>query len=574
MSSPNEQNSALLGSQSDGSASPEEIGAPAPNGASLSSTSASDGQVHDDLLDPAEAQEIEALGAASSSEIVTVRTDEIELEDRDLIGTMEMPAFRMPTDSYLGNGDTDEHEAIKPSDTDDDSGRAVPLTGILRRSRRTLKNRNGTDQASSGESDMMLMPNELIPDIVVYQPPALSLSWSEGLPVSLLEARRARAEAKARAEAEARARAEAEARARAEAKARAEAEARARAEAKARAAQKPTSRPAAQQPGDASLVSQTRNADGELAFNPVASKPPPVPRPTPPSQATAPAAPAAPAKEDDDELYGLVQELLDESTPKSKVIEAPKPELPWYESIFNEEYFRTLPMGFHKQTVREAHFIIDQLGVGPGGRIIDLCCGFGRHTIELSKRGYDMSGLDLSLPLLQKALNEAQRRKLSIRFIHGDMRELNFNREFDALFNIHTSFGYFDDQTNFNILVGSFKALKPGGRMLLEVINRDSIMRQLPRRIWWEGTECIFVEEISFNDSTSTMRNKRSYLYDDGRPPWEQDIRIRLFSLHELLAMFRMAGFRILNVSGSIATPGYFLGADSPQIIILAERPA
>ncbi len=293
----------------------------------------------------------------------------------------------------------------------------------------------------------------------------------------------------------------------------------------------------------------------------------------------------APAKQGgggggDDEMSGIVQELLDEDVaeppvqaPKEPTHPTPPPERSWYNQIFTEDYFRTLPMGFHKQTIRETQFILNSLSVGHGGRILDLCCGFGRHTIEMAKRGYDMVGLDLSLPLLQKGLNEAQRRKLSIKFIHGDIRELNFNGVFDAAFCVHTSFGYFDDKTNLSVLQGVFNGLKAGGRFMVEVLNRDYIIQQLPRRKWWEGSDCLFLEEVSFNYETSVLHNKRTFIFDDNRPPWEQHIYIRLFSLHEIQGMMRMAGYNLLQVSGSIASRGAFFGTESPHIILLGEKP-
>jgi SAM-dependent methyltransferase len=274
----------------------------------------------------------------------------------------------------------------------------------------------------------------------------------------------------------------------------------------------------------------------------------------------------------------IVQELLEEASESSYTPEETgqvvPPQLSWYENIFTEEYFRTLPQAFHKQTRRESQFIADCLEIGPNGRILDLACGFGRHTIEMAKRGYDMVGLDLSLSLLQKGLNEAQRRKLSVKFIHGDIRQLNFAGVFDACFSFHTSFGYFDDKTNFEVLCGIHRALKPGGRFLLEMLNRDFVIQLMPRRKWWEGNECIFLEEIQFNFATSVLHTKRSFIYEDGRPPWEQNIYIRLFSLHELQNLFQHAGFHILEVSGDISSRRAFFGPESRHLILLAEKRA
>jgi SAM-dependent methyltransferase len=246
----------------------------------------------------------------------------------------------------------------------------------------------------------------------------------------------------------------------------------------------------------------------------------------------------------------------------------------WYEKVFNEDYLRLLPHDIAEQTTREVQFLSYHMGVPLKGRVLDLCCGFGRHTIELARRGYDMVGLDLSLPLLQRALADAQRRNLIIKFIHGDMRQLNFDAIFDGVICMHTSFGYFSDQNNLKVLQGIWRALKPGGRFLVEVINRDFISEGLPMRVWWAGTECLVLEEIDLEPLSGVLQVKRSIVFDDHtRAPWEQHMQIRLYSSHELAYMLRRAGFRVLSLSGDFSYPSAFFGNASKRVILLAERP-
>lgn len=279
----------------------------------------------------------------------------------------------------------------------------------------------------------------------------------------------------------------------------------------------------------------------------------------------------------DDDMSGIVQELLEEKKkPEAKARKAaPKPNdkrINWFIDVFSEEYFRTLPKDLSRQTEREVRFIHKMLGMQKGARILDLGCGFGRHTIELAQRDYAIAGLDASLPMLQRALAETQRRGLKIKFVHGDMRELTFNGMFDAVFSWQTSFGYFDDRTNVQVAQGIARALKPGGRFLIDVVNRDHVVPSMPTRTWWEGHECVFLEEVEFDNNFSVLHTKRSFIYEDGSPPREFSSFIRLYSLHELRQLLHFAGFRVLEVSGSIHYPGQFLGPSSPRVIILAER--
>ena len=305
-------------------------------------------------------------------------------------------------------------------------------------------------------------------------------------------------------------------------------------------------------------------------------------QPQAPKPAPKPAAKPAPKAADGNsgEMDGLVAELLEENKPKkqerrpAETVQQKKlgPRDTWFQTVFNEEYFRTIPPGMETQTRREVDFIIKSLSLEKGARILDLACGFGRHSIEITQRGYELAGLDLSMVMLKRALAAAQRQSLSIKFIHGDMRKLNFEQIFDGCYLWQSSFGYFDDKTNFVVLKGIWRALKPGGRFLLEVLNRDHIVQQMPARSWWEGKDCVFLEEVDFEPGSSVLHTKRSFIYEDGTPPLEQNSFIRLYSLHELTNLLHGAGFRVLEISGEIHHRGRFLGPQNSRLIVLAER--
>jgi SAM-dependent methyltransferase len=249
----------------------------------------------------------------------------------------------------------------------------------------------------------------------------------------------------------------------------------------------------------------------------------------------------------------------------------PKRSKPWFEEIFDEDYLRTLPFMTPEQTMREVSFIEASLEATPGAEILDVGCGYGRHAIELVQKGLNVTGLDLSLPLLIRAADEAQRRALSVNFVHADMREMPFDQKFDGAYSMLTSFGYFDEDANLKVAEGVARALKPGGRFLLDIVNRDYVVADLPTRIWWEGVGCVVLEEVDFNFHTSRIVTRRSVVFEDGRQ-LEQEISVRAYSLHELGRLLRQAGFRVLDISGSTATRGRFLGVNSRNLLVLAEK--
>jgi len=244
---------------------------------------------------------------------------------------------------------------------------------------------------------------------------------------------------------------------------------------------------------------------------------------------------------------------------------------PWWEDLFNDDFIRTMAKITDGDIAREANFIEESLGCEAGATILDLACGTGRHAVELARRGYQVVGFDLSLAMLARASDEAQDRKQKINFVQGDMREMTFEETFDGVFSWNTSFGYFEDEKNAAVIAKVHRALKKGGQFLLDVVNRDCVIRQAPSLAWFEGDGCICMDEMQIDFITSRMRVKRTLMMDDGRTK-EIEYSIRIYSLHELGKMLHDNGFRVAEVSGGTGTPGVFFGCEAPRTLILAEK--
>lgn len=245
----------------------------------------------------------------------------------------------------------------------------------------------------------------------------------------------------------------------------------------------------------------------------------------------------------------------------------------WWERFFNDDYLRSVRMLSDEQVSRQCDFIESRLALQPGASILDVGCGLGAHAVELASRGYAVVGLDISLPMLSRASDEAQERDQRLNFLHADMRELSFESAFDAVLCWGTSFGYFDDEANRQVIERLYRTLKPRGRLMLGVVNRDFVVKSQPNVVWFEGDGCLCMEETSFDFIASRLNVRRTLLMEDGRQR-ESSYSLRLYTLHELGHLLHHQGFRVGEVSGSEATPGVFFGADSPQMLILAERRA
>lgn len=250
-----------------------------------------------------------------------------------------------------------------------------------------------------------------------------------------------------------------------------------------------------------------------------------------------------------------------------------KPRKPrqWWERFFSEDYLMTVLPPSAAQIAKQVDFIEASIGVSKGGTILDVGCGLGLHAIELTRRGYLVVALDLSLAMITHASEAAQHQKLRLSFVHADLREMEFDGAFDAAICMGTTFGFFDDEANRDVLVRLYSALRPGGRMLLDVVNRDYVSRFQPNLVWFEGDGCVCMEESDFNHFNARLSVKRTMMREDGHQT-NAEYSLRLYSLHELGQLVQQTGFRVLEVSGQEAIRGVFFGGNSPRILMLGER--
>lgn len=145
----------------------------------------------------------------------------------------------------------------------------------------------------------------------------------------------------------------------------------------------------------------------------------------------------------------------------------------WYEELF-ENYARQYDRkGFTQGTLGECDFFEKELGHDRSLRILDVGCGTGRHCLEMARRGYDITGVDLSEAQLRRAREKAQEAGLEVPFLQGDARNLPFSKAFDGVIMIcEGGFSLMEtDEMNYEILRSVAKALKPRGQLIFTTLN-------------------------------------------------------------------------------------------------------
>jgi SAM-dependent methyltransferase len=248
-------------------------------------------------------------------------------------------------------------------------------------------------------------------------------------------------------------------------------------------------------------------------------------------------------------------------------------ERPWYSGFFDDDYLRVFgPVLPEERTAAEVNGVVGQLGLAPGARLLDLCCGPGRHAVPLARLGFRVTGLDLSRRLLAEAAAAAAGQGEPVGLVAGDMRRLPFaDASFDAVLNLFHAFGYLEDEAQDELVLAEVaRVLAPGGRFLLEVANREALVRG------WHDSDVTRHDDglVVLQERTLDLRTSRdlvSYtlLHPDGRRT-SHDTSIRLYTLTELAAMLDRAGLELLAVSGDL--DGGPLELDSSVVVALSGR--
>jgi SAM-dependent methyltransferase len=158
------------------------------------------------------------------------------------------------------------------------------------------------------------------------------------------------------------------------------------------------------------------------------------------------------------------------------------------EGLFGDDYLYFFASHLEERSDAETDLIWRLLGLQPDMEVLDLACGHGRIANRLAGRGCRVAGLDSTELFLDRARRDAAERGVTVEYVRGDMRELPWRDRFDAIVNWFTAFGYFDDPGNQRVLAQAAAALRPGGRIALEMNNYLRLLRDTCLRWWSSGT--------------------------------------------------------------------------------------
>ena len=208
----------------------------------------------------------------------------------------------------------------------------------------------------------------------------------------------------------------------------------------------------------------------------------------------------------------------------------------WYKNIWSLDIKNH---SWVEDTKLQIDFIIKTLDLRNDQRILNLACGFGRHSLELSRRGFQVVGADITKDYITDAENTAKKEGLSALFILSDIRDLKFNQEFDVVLNLADgAIGYLEnDSENLKIFDVIADALKPGGKHFMDLCNGEYAELHFPATSWEAGENSLSLSSFEWNEEKKIMLyGGKTISYGDPlvKPEILRGDTIRLYSHEEL----------------------------------------
>jgi SAM-dependent methyltransferase len=244
---------------------------------------------------------------------------------------------------------------------------------------------------------------------------------------------------------------------------------------------------------------------------------------------------------------------------------------PWYVTAFQDAYRAVYAHRDLAAARREVAWIADGPLAGVRGLVLDLCCGFGRHSFALAERGHAVIGLDLSFDLLRAARElPGGAPALAGRLTRGDMRRLPFeDAAFGAVVNLFSSFGYLGEGADAEVLDEVARVLAPGGAFVMDLMNPPAVRASVVPHSREERDGMVLEGRRALSrDGSRITKDVRLTLADGALRTWREEVR--MYEPEELDALLGARGLEVLERRGDLF--GGPFGEGALRQVVIARR--
>jgi ubiquinone/menaquinone biosynthesis C-methylase UbiE len=238
-----------------------------------------------------------------------------------------------------------------------------------------------------------------------------------------------------------------------------------------------------------------------------------------------------------------------------------------WDAFFSDFYLRAYAADEREGEAEAQALAAARLAACPeGGELLDVPCGFGRHSVPLARAGYRVTGVDRSAALLGEARRRAGGERWP-KWVTADYRELPFaDASFDAAMNLFSSLGYLGDEEDTRVLAEIRRVLRPGARLVVELLHRDRLVRGFAEQDWrLLGEGRLLLEQRTF-DAAAGVAQTTQTLIDGAGGRESRTFSVRVYSATELVAMLGRAGFTDARAYGDL--DGSPFGVDTRLVAV------
>lgn len=244
----------------------------------------------------------------------------------------------------------------------------------------------------------------------------------------------------------------------------------------------------------------------------------------------------------------------------------------WYKKIWTLDIQN---QSWVEDTKRQVDFLIERLDLKGTERVLDLACGFGRHSLELARRGFEVTGVDITPAYIQYAQAQAQAERLPARFICADIRDLEWSEQFDVVLNMADgAIGYLEsEEENLKTFRVISNALKPGGKHFMDIMNGGYAEHHFPCQMWDAGEKCLTLSCFEWNPEKKTLLyGQKDYPYGETltKPDMREGNPIRLYALEEIEEILSDLGMRVCDCYADFS--GAPASNDRIQLLICSQK--
>lgn len=244
----------------------------------------------------------------------------------------------------------------------------------------------------------------------------------------------------------------------------------------------------------------------------------------------------------------------------------------WFKDWFSSKFYLEIYKHRNDEDARNLINLIQRnVHINTDDKVLDICCGAGRHSLELARRGFHVTGFDLSKFLISEAIKsykQSPERNLKVKFLIKDMRYFNFKSNFEMAVNIFTSFGYFeDDNENFRVIKNASDSIRKKGYFVFDYVNADYLRKNVvPRSRNKYGN--LYITQSRKIDGDFVIKKIK---ISSGKKSFEYQERLKLYNYNMMKKVFEQYGLKVYELFGDYFGNKYSKD-NSQRMILFAQK--